>query len=140
MFERHVELIAVGVFQHQVLGGEVRAFGRPAYAREPADAMLDVDNVVAGGYLGQEGVPVGPASAGGAALFGDAEYLGVADHHQLPPGSGEYEPVAEVRAGGLHERHASGRRNPAERCGGGVGYAVFGEYLVQAARVGRYRH
>ena len=126
----HVEPVTMVVAQLQVLPLHVvdAALHQPG---EAADAVLDMDNVVAGGQIGEERFASRPGPPGQtAALLHEAEHLGVGEERQRRLRGGE-PPAAGQRTvnEGDHARRDGGL------WGEGGGHPLLGQHFRQPLRL-----
>ncbi len=125
---RHVDLVALGVAQFQVLALDA-ADSALDEACEAGDAVFDVDDVVAGREVGEERLASGPAFARQpAALFDEPEDFGVGEERERRVGGGE-PPTMRERA--VDDADGTGRGGRGLRGEGGRD-AFLGQYFSRA--------
>ena len=133
LLRRHVEAVAVGVAQLQVLPLDITDTALDE-ASEASDPVFDVDDVVAGGELGQERLRRqrgGGSPRKTAALLHEAEDLGVGEQRQRWL-RGRQPPAVRQRA---RDEGDDARLRRGRLGGEGGGHALLLQHLRQPLRL-----
>ena len=127
------QFVFLCVLQDHVLTGRLALnLGR---ACEPADAMLDVDQVRADLQILQACCAAGPSAPGRTLLPGDAEYLRVREHHQpLNIIRREEEAIPQMPR---HDGYTTALRTPGQPLYGPRVYGAFSGQIDEAVAVAR---
>ena len=133
MLRRHVELVALGVLQREVLALAV-VTGDVAHARESGDAVVDVDDVRAGHELREECLSPSRVAAQRAAALGVAEDLGVREDGQRAGLELQPHALLQRRRG---QRDGAGRRRAANVVRQRRPDVIAAQHLLQPLRVVR---
>ena len=133
VLRRHVELVALGVLQREVLALAV-VTGDASHAREARDAVVNVNNVGAGHELREEGLSPSRVAAQRAAALGVAEDLGVREDGQRA--RLELQPHALLQRG-RGQRDGAGQRRAANVGRQRRPDVVAAQHLLQPLRVVR---
>ena len=127
----HVELVALGVLQREVLALAVLT-GDASHPGEAGDAMVDVDDVGAGHELREEGLSACCVPSKGAAALGVAEHLHVREDGQR---AGLELQAHALLQRGRGQRDGAGRRRAANVVRQRRPDVVAAQHLLQPLRV-----